>query len=83
MATAKQEGGLYYVNGVAVDAEGKKVEGAPKQAPDTDPSQQPGGLVATGQVSADPIQRLADILAPAIAGKGEEKKSEKGKGKGE
>jgi hypothetical protein len=67
MSTAKREGGLYYVNGQAVDSEGRKVEGAPDQSPDTDPSKQPGAI---GAAASDPIQRLADTLAAALAGKG-------------
>jgi hypothetical protein len=47
MAKAKREGGLYYTaQGVGVDAEGRKVEDAPKAEPDTDPSKQPGGVGA-------------------------------------
>jgi hypothetical protein len=64
MATAQREGGLYYVNGQAVDSEGQKVAGAPTQAPDTDPVKQPGALAGPG---SDPISRLADMLAGKIA----------------
>lgn len=63
MATAKQEGGLYYdaVRKIMVDAEAKEVKGAAKPGPDTSPDQQPG---ASGAPSADPIMRLAEILKP-------------------
>lgn len=66
MAEAKQAGGFYYVNGVAVDAEGKEIEGAPKQDADTPPEKQPG---APGAPSADPFQRLADTITTALGGK--------------
>lgn len=69
MAKAKREGGLYYTaQGVAVDAEGKKVEDAPKLAPDTDPSKQPGaqsGGVAPGTMT----MRLDDDSLRALGGK--------------
>lgn len=62
MSTAKREGGLYFVNGKAVDANGEPVKGAPKQAPDTDPSKQPGAL----GVAADPVTHLVNTLASAL-----------------
>lgn len=61
MATAKRPGGLYYVNGKAVDSEGNEVKGAPKQAPDTPPDQQPG---ANGVQT--PEEKLANALAVAL-----------------
>lgn len=63
MATAPREGGLYYVNGVAVDANGKEIEGAPKQPKDTDPSQQPGAIGVQS-----PEEKLAAALATALKG---------------
>jgi hypothetical protein len=64
MAKAQREGGLYYTDkGVAVDAEGKKIEGAPKQAPDTDPSKQPG---AVGALTSE--ERLGVAIATAMKG---------------
>lgn len=63
MGEALREGGLYYVRGVAVDAEGKKVEGAPKKPKDTPANQQPGaGGVLT------PEERQAILLSKAIKG---------------
>lgn len=44
MAKAKQAGGLYYVAGVAVDANGDAVDGAPKRAKDTPTEHQPGSI---------------------------------------
>jgi hypothetical protein len=51
-----------YVNGVAVDSEGREVEGAPKPTPDTDPSQQPHALA---QLNTE--ERSAQIMATAFA----------------
>lgn len=75
MATAQREGGFYYTDrGIAVDAEGKHIAGAPKPSPDTDPSKQPG---AQGAVAADPMARLADLLAGKVpATKGASKAAE-------
>lgn len=63
MATAKQDGGLYYdaVKKQMVDAEGKEVKGAEKPEKDTLPEAQPG---AAG--NATPEQRLASAIAEAI-----------------
>lgn len=62
MATAKRPGGLYYTaTGAAVDANGDAIKGAPKQAKDTDPSQQPG---AVGAQTAE--ERLATAVARAV-----------------
>lgn len=69
MAKAQRDGGFYYTDkGVAVDAEGKKIEGAPKPAPDTDPSKQPG---ATGALASGPVttMRLDDDSLRALGGK--------------
>jgi hypothetical protein len=59
MGTAQREGGLYYIKGRPVNANGDLVEGAPPQPKDTDPNQQPG---ATAQQNVDPLSRLADLL---------------------
>lgn len=69
MATAQREGGFYRTDkGVAVDAEGKKIDGAPKPTPDTDPSKQPGG---TGAPATGPVttMRLDDESLRALGGK--------------
>ena len=69
MAQAKREGGLYGTpQGVVVDAEGKKIEGAPKLEPDTDPSKQPG---AAGGAPAGGVMtmRLDDESLRALGGK--------------
>lgn len=65
MATAQREGGLYYVGGKAVDAEGKEIPGAPKEQKDTPPDQQPGGSGAVAPVTA---QDLVNALANAARG---------------
>ena len=67
MATAKMVDGVAvvaYVNGVAVDANGKPVQGAPKPPKDTDPSAQPGALGA-----ATPEERMGRAIADALSGK--------------
>jgi hypothetical protein len=63
MGQAQREGGLYYVRGIAVDAEGQKIEGAPKQPKDTPSSAQPG---AAGALTAE--ERQAILLSKAIKG---------------
>jgi hypothetical protein len=66
MATAKLHDGraiVAYVNGVAVDSDGKEIEGAPKQPKDTDPSQQPHAMAGLNSE-----ERSANILATALAG---------------
>jgi hypothetical protein len=68
MGKAKREGGLYYTaQGVGVDAEGRKVEGAPKLEPDTDPSKQPGAQ-GVGSPAAMTM-RLDEDSIRAIGGK--------------
>lgn len=80
MATAKQAGGLYYVNGRAVNADGNIVVGAPSLGPDTVPSieTRPKTLaqeiaeVMAGSVSAQPVAfaegvPLEDRIADGIA----------------
>lgn len=68
MAKAQREGGLYYTDkGVAVDAEGKKLEDAPKQLKDTDPSKQPGA--AGGPTPGAMTMRLDDDSLRALGGK--------------
>lgn len=64
MATAKQEGGLYYdsVRDTMVNAEGKEVKGAAKPAKDTPRDEQPAGL--TG--ASTPEERLATAIATAL-----------------
>ncbi|HTG26108.1 MAG TPA: hypothetical protein VK681_39285 [Reyranella sp.] len=59
MAKAKRDGGLYYIDETAVDAEGKAIADAPAKGPDTDPSKQPGALGAPS---------YADQVGLAIAG---------------
>lgn len=64
MATAKMHNGVAivaYVNGKAVDSEGKEIEGAPKAPKDTDPSEQPGAL---GAPTAE--ERMGRAIAQAI-----------------
>lgn len=76
MAQAKREGGLYYTpQGVAVAADGSKIEGAPKQAPDTDPSKQPGaaggappGGVMTMRLDDDSLRALGGKVPAKAAG---------------
>lgn len=63
MAEAKREGGLYYVNGKAVDANGEEVKDAPKQPKDTPP-----GEVTREALNKDPVQRLADTLDRTFGG---------------
>jgi hypothetical protein len=68
MGKAKREGGLYYTpQGVAVDAEGRKVEDAPKLEPDTDPSKQPGALGASSPAAM--VMRLDEDSIRALGGK--------------
>lgn len=78
MATAKKEGGLYYLaDGTAVDANGEAVKGAPKRKPDTDPSKQPGALnaptseermgFAIAQALANPQAMIAKVQAAEAA----------------
>jgi len=58
MATAPVAGGLYFVNGVAVNAEGVAVEDAPKPTPDT---------IAAPPGSAKSIaQEIAEGVATAL-----------------
>lgn len=64
MATAKMHNGVAivaYVNGKAVDSEGREIEGAPKPPKDTDPSEQPGVMGALSQE-----ERLAVAVAKAV-----------------
>jgi hypothetical protein len=68
MGKAKREGGLYYTpQGVAVDAEGRKVEDAPKLPADTDPSKQPGALGAGSPAAM--VMRLDEDSIRALGGK--------------
>lgn len=64
MATATRPGGLYYVRGVAVDANGEQIKGAPKQAPDT-PRENQSSAIPTG----NPMEQLAQAITTAIKGK--------------
>lgn len=66
MATAKQEGGLYYVplgdgEYKAVDAHGHEVEDAPERGPDTPSNQQPGALGAP-----TPEERMGKAIVDAM-----------------
>lgn len=63
MAEAKRTGGLYYINGKAVDANGNVVEDAPKQPKDTPPEE-----IARAAAVKDPVQRLADTLDRTFGG---------------
>lgn len=63
MAEAKRAGGLYYVNGVAVNSEGEEIKGAPKQPKDTAPEE-----IARLAQSRDPVQRLAETLDRTFGG---------------
>lgn len=58
MGQAERAGGLYYIRGVAVDAEGRAIEDAPERAPNTDVSEQPGSTTAPTQ---------AELIGLAIA----------------
>ncbi len=71
MGKASREGGLYYINDVAVDAEGKKIENAPKRPADTDPSKQPGSVGAS-----TPEERMGIAIANALRGKANTPSSE-------
>jgi hypothetical protein len=51
-----------YVNGMAVDSEGREVKGAPPESPVTDPSLQPHAMAALNTE-----ERSAAILAGAFA----------------
>jgi hypothetical protein len=51
-----------YVNGMAVDSEGREVKGAPPESPVTDPSLQPHSMAALNTE-----ERSAAILANALA----------------
>ncbi len=75
MAEAKEPGGLYYVNGRAVDANGESVKGAPAQPKDTPPEE-----IARLSATKDPVQRLADTLERTF-GSGQPKASSPPKGK--
>jgi hypothetical protein len=66
MGEALREGGLYYIKGRPVDANGNLVKDAPEQPADTDPSKQPGALA---QQHASPIAQLAEALAAISGGK--------------
>jgi hypothetical protein len=44
MGKALQEGGLYYLSGVAVDSEGKAVKGAPPRSANTVTVDQPASI---------------------------------------
>lgn len=64
MATAKVIDGraiVAYVGDVAVDSDGKPIEGAPKRPKDTDPSKQPGALGAP-----TPEERMGQAIATAL-----------------
>jgi prepilin-type processing-associated H-X9-DG protein len=64
MAEAKKVNGhaiVAYVDGHAVDSEGARIEGAPRQPKDTDPSLQPG---ANGVQS--PEEKLANAMLVAL-----------------
>lgn len=70
-----REGGLYYVGGVAVDANGQKVEDAPERQPDTPfdvannirPTGVPGMMATAAFASGDTEQRIADGIAAGVA----------------
>lgn len=64
MGIAKTHDGVAiagYINGKAVDSEGAEVKGAPKRAPNTDPSLQPGAI---GGPSAE--ERIGAAIANAL-----------------
>lgn len=68
-----RDGGLYYIRGVAVDAEGCPVEDAPDRAPNTDASEQPGSTAAPTQAELIGIA-IANALRKDTAKKPAEKK---------
>jgi hypothetical protein len=65
MAEAKRPGGLYYMGDDAVDAEGRKIEGAAKKPADTPRDQQPGGMGVSY-----PEERLAKAMVSELVGAG-------------
>lgn len=65
MAIAKRPGGLYYTaQGKPVDANGVLIADAPEQPQDTDPSKQPGSLLALART---PEERVGLAIARAMA----------------
>lgn len=65
MANAKQPGGLYFVRGVCVDAEGRRIEDAPALEPDT-PAQ---SFTSTTGPTAAELDALVTAKATEIAAK--------------
>jgi hypothetical protein len=65
MAEAKRPGGLYYMGDDAVDAEGRKIEGAAKKPADTAREKQPGAIGV-----AYPEERLAKAMVTELVGAG-------------
>lgn len=87
MAIAKQPGGLYYVNGRAVNAEGALLVDAPPMPENTAPA---GAVTAVSPADIDALvaKKVAEELAkltapntgaPADAQKPDDAKPEKGK----
>jgi hypothetical protein len=65
MAEAKRPGGLYFMGDDAVDAEGRKIEDAPKKPADTAREKQPGAIGV-----AYPEERLAKAMVTELVGAG-------------
>lgn len=66
MGKALQDGGLYYINDIAVDSEGKAVKNAPQRAPNTVTVDQPVG--AANVTVADLVKALrapTEVVRPA------------------
>lgn len=61
MAEAKMLGGLYYVRGVALNAEGERVLDAPALGPDTAPSVSVSTTMTDAQVNDMVAKRAAAI----------------------
>lgn len=78
MAEAKRPGGLYYMGDDAVDANGNKIEDAPKKPADTPREKQPGSIGV-----AYPEERLAKAMVTELVGagviKGNAPKEDKGR----
>ncbi len=62
MGIAKQQGGLYYVGDVAVDANGVEIKDAPLREKDTPPEKQPGAIGS----AVTPEDRMATAIANAL-----------------
>jgi hypothetical protein len=65
---AHRRGGLYYTaDGVAVDANGEVVQGAPKRAPNTDRSKQPGYIDPNAPAGVAAPEGMVMVSAATLA----------------